>query len=53
MTEAQKALARFKAITAARGCPAGLSMEEIVLAGFATMAEAEELKVAVEQELDD
>ena len=41
-------LAEFRATAEARGCPPGLTMEQMVLGGYATMAEAETLRGALE-----
>jgi len=43
-----RALARFKRLVANRGCPQWLSMEEMVLQGYATMEETEDLRRVLE-----
>lgn len=53
MNRARAATAEFKALLAARGCPDNLPIEEAVLQGFASMAEAEELRQVYEAAMEE
>ena len=49
----RKALAEFNELTAARGCPPDLTMEEIVLGGYASMEEVMALKAIHDSATDE